>query len=794
MVDYNSSNIKQLSHVDHIRLRPASYIGNNGASGQRILVKEIVDNSIDELEECRGEGSVTMVLFRDLENSSYQVAVTDTGRGIPPGSLIDVFTKAMMGGKFDQNSYSFSAGLNGVGSTVVMALSSYFRAFSFRDGKIFDSGILNHTDDEDKRIIRNYSCPEDDKHGTTVIYVPDPDILNEITEFMDEPEIIVDYFAKMGLFIKFDLKLIIVDKLVPKKILTAEGPVISGYLDKIFVSDGIFDNRTFNEKTYLRKKFGVKDNFEYGIGVNYRNGNGTLLLDGSINITFDPLKTNSVCSINNIVFTDTESYHYTLIQNYLRKNLKIRIEDIKIRRFFEKKYVVPIWVYLNIKFSGAVFSGMEKSFFKDTNFRAPYYEALATILTDNVLDELLDSIQPHLNEAYIRFFSKEMKVSDSGILSSLNNPLSFNDCGTNDASNSELFIIEGLSAREKQARDPEYQAFYAIRGKMFNAVDTYKPEDLIKSREALVKDPLYSDIIKILNLGPNLTTDNLRFESIFLMADADIHGFHIANILISNLYIICPELITDGHMYVVKAPLYKINVGKKAPQMFARDYDDLLVGLANRLFYHVLEITLEIDGRRKVLNKEELLGFVGWVYQIGDFITSVSREYFVEPIILEQLALVIDKLDDPDPEEMSKILKVPVQYDKETDILSCSIGVKDIYVPLAGLREIIKTDIRPALSEFIDRGIQPLVTTKKNNSLKNTPLSIIQLYEGFKKLQSSLTINKMKGLGQMSKSEKIATCMNREQRRAHQITEIGDLDAIFNLMGKNSKHRKALLE
>ena len=378
-------------------------------------------------------------------------------------------------------------------------------------------------------------------------------------------------------------------------------------------------------------------------------------------------------------------------------------------------------------------------------------------------------------------------------MSRLNRPNKFNDCSTTDREAAELFLVEGDSAKSDQDRDSTFQASYTLGGKPFNGLT-----DLAHLSESINKikgNAIFQDIIRILNITPGSNDlKGLNFWKTFIMADADTHGYHITSIVIGNLWAICPALINEGHVYVTMPPLYSLNIKGNKP-IYIRNSTELNATLAYHVYYRCLDITVKSEKYSKVLAREEFVAFSELVTRIGEELDRLSTEYMIPALLLEQLSLLTNHLNlkHPNVTELQKWLGCEVKYVKHGHLLIISIGSEDIVVPLNQITELIYARILPMYREFYYGRTKIFATTKNSSALKETPTTIIQLNEMFKKLSGMFTIKRYKGLGSMPAGVTLENCTAPSTRRVYQISNIGDVDVIFDMLGDSSHARKKLM-
>lgn len=791
---YNENSISSLSDIEHIRHRTSAYIPDTGTAGLITIVREILDNAVDELM-LANNGHLQMMMFIDRIQNKYQIVVTDDGRGIPVGKLIDSFCIARTSGKFDSKSgYTASAGLFGIGSTVTVSLSSWFRAITLNQDVIGDATMLHNSIPNKVKTVRNRF----NRTGTVVMFEPDTSIFTHdgFTEYIENYGNLIDILSQLSLFCKFDVKFYVFDYPLPDSFRTGSSLQVLEDIEKLSITYPYFDNQSFNRDQYIKSYFGVSQNWKWQHHLDGHNVENTLSVEGDIFVLLNNSNTNNnkLTFINTIAFNDNVSHHISLLHKFVKQRMAYHLVDKHVKNFFIDQYKLPFWLVLDVKYHNAQFSGFAKSSFKDVNFEQPYLQLLNKLLPIAVIDDLYSVIADNIISQYNRFSNSDFKPSTmKNLLSRLNRPDKFNNCSTTNRELAELFLVEGDSAKSDQDRDSTFQASYTLGGKPFNGLTTVNK--LSDAVENIKKNAVFQDIIRILNITPKSNDiSNLNFWKIFIMADADTHGYHITNIVIGNLYALWPDLINKGHVYITVPPLYSLSI-KGGKPIYIKNVNELNATLAYHLYFRCLDITIKSDKFKHVLGREEFVTFTELVGKIGDELDRLSVEYMIPAVLLEQLSLMTNHLNlkRPNVELIQQYLGCDVRYISTGNLLIVSIGSDDIIIPLNQITELIYSRILPMYREFYYGKTKIFVTTKQTNAMKESPISIVQLNEIFKRLSSMFTIKRYKGLGSMPPVDRSANCMNPKTRRVHQITSIGDIKTVFDMLGTDSTERKKLI-
>ena len=794
MSDYNEASIQQLSGLEHIRHRLTGYVVDSNVGGLYGILKEIIDNSVDELSFAHKDGELCVIMFINRDKKSFQPVVIDNGRGIPVGKLISVFADTNTSGKFDTNSYAFSAGSFGVGSSVTLALSKWFRAITMNNGVIGDATIHHSDIPNDVKTVPNTLK----RSGTIVMFEPDNHIFTGIETFAKDHTRLLEFLVQLSLFGTYHIKFIEVEHEFPKAMRTANTLDLIEYLDEISKSDiPVYDSFKLDKEAYIKGFFGMTRKWDAEFPLKGANSSDTLRIQGHImfslaNVT---VGNNKLTMVNDILFTDNASLHISMLYKFIKDRLAGNITDKTVKTFFIDHYKLPIWLVLDIKYAGAVFSGMAKTSFRDVSFRSHYSALLNEILDHDVLQSMYNLMADNIQLAFNKFSNKDFSTTGSmrNLMSRLNRPEKFNNCSTTDRSSAELFLVEGDSAKSDQDRNSIFQASYTLGGKPFNGLTDVR--HIPESINSIKKNAVFQDIIRILNITPGSDDlSNLNFGKTFVMADADTHGYHITNIVIGNLYVLCPALINEGHIYITIPPLYSLNIKGSAP-IYIRNATELNATLAYHVYHRCLDVKITSARYSKILSRDELVAFSELVVKIAEELERLSNEYMIPALLLEQLSLLTGflNLKNPNIKELEKWLGYDIKYSKSGHLLIISIGSEDVIVPLNQITDLIYARILPMYREFYYGKTRIFVTTKNSPALKDSPTTIIQLNEMFKRMNNMFTIQRYKGLGSMPPEDRSRNCLAPSTRRVIQITNIGDVSKVFAMLGTDSTERKKLI-
>lgn len=540
---YNADKIEVLEGLEAVRKRPGMYVGSTGIKGLHHLVWEVVDNSIDEF--LAGFGNKIKVTI----NQDNSVSVEDWGRGIPADvhketgrpAVEIVLTTLHAGGKFNNNSYKVAGGLHGVGVSVVNALSEKLIIETHWEGhkytQTYKKGLpINDLTKEGKT----------DKTGTIITFKPD-------TEIFDTTEFKFDTLAhrfKQSAYLNNDLTLILEDKRNEKK----EKYQYNGGI-KAFI-EYLNKNRDLLHKEIIYNQESV-DEYELEYAIQYNQGYSERIFSYANNIN-----------------TVDGGYHLTGFKSALTK---------AVNNFAKKNNLLPknvnglnghdvregITAVINVKLPNPQFEGQTKSKLGNSELRSivekSAYDYLSLYLDTN--PELAKGIvHKGLKSVRARQASKKARelTKRKTVLSSSSLPGKLADCASKNAEGSEIFIVEGDSAggSAKQARNRHNQAILPLKGKILN-VERARLDKILNNTEV-------ASIITALGtgVGEDFDLDNLRYEKIIIMTDADIDGAHISTLILTLFYRYMQKLIEEGHVYLARPPLYKVSYRNNSQYIF----------------------------------------------------------------------------------------------------------------------------------------------------------------------------------------------------------------------------------
>jgi DNA gyrase subunit B len=543
---YGAAQITVLEGLDPVRKRPGMYIGNTAETGLHHLIWEAVDNGIDEAMAGHAD-TVSITLLPEGKAS-----VSDNGRGIPvdihkvskKSALETVMTTLHAGGKFGDGGYKVSGGLHGVGVSVVNALSSWMRSEIKRDGKLW---VQEYKIGKAQAKVK--SIGKANGTGTTQTWLPDASIFT-VTEF--NWKTIVDHTRQQAYLTK-GLKLNCFDERDPKNKKSYkfyfEGGIAS-YIRHLNNGQDAKQENVF----YVNKE---KDDIAVEIAFQY---------------TTD-FRENVYAFANNISNPEGGSHMVgfrtaltRVLNKYARKNNFLKEKDQNLTAEDVREGLTAI---ISVKLPEPQFEGQTKAKLGNVEVR-PVVESIFAASLDTFLEEhprdAKDILGKCLLAAQARMAARNARetVLRKGALEGLTLPGKLSDCSSRNPQECEIYIVEGDSAggSAKQGRDRRFQAILPLRGKILN-VERARLDKMLANNE--VKNLI---IALGTNIGEQFNIENLRYNRVVIMTDADVDGAHIRTLLLTLFYRYFPELVREGHVYVAQPPLYSLKKGKETTWLF----------------------------------------------------------------------------------------------------------------------------------------------------------------------------------------------------------------------------------
>ena len=545
---YTAKDIQILEGLEAVRKRPSMYIGTTGPSGLNHLIKELVDNSIDEITAGFG---LNIEVIIHVDGSA---TVRDEGRGIPVDQHVSgvsalevVHTTLHAGGKFDGRAnagYKTAGGLHGVGASIVNALSEWFRVQVKQGGKVYQQKYERGIPVTDVEV-----SGVSNKTGTTTTFMPDAEIFETISFSYD---FLAEHLRELA-FLNRGIKIIFKDERLTeegkerevrtfqydggissfvkylnqnKDVLHASPIYIEGIKDEVYVEIALQFNTSYSENI-----FSYANNIRTSEGGFHESGFKSAL---------------------------TRTFNAYAKENDLLKNVKISLSGEDIRE--------GLTGVISVKVPDAQFEGQTKQKLGNTEA-----EGIVQMLVNDKLKSYLEEnptvskkvIQKSIQAAQARDAARRARevIRRKGILDSASMPGKLADCSERDPALCEAFLVEGDSAggTAKQGRDRRIQAILPLKGKGINVA---------KARlDKILKNDQIIDIVTMLGTGigqDDFSIDKLRYHKVIIMADADVDGAHIRTLLLTFFFRQMPQLVRDGYLYIAQPPLYQIRRGRRS--------------------------------------------------------------------------------------------------------------------------------------------------------------------------------------------------------------------------------------
>ncbi|HXX93923.1 MAG TPA: DNA topoisomerase (ATP-hydrolyzing) subunit B [Planctomycetota bacterium] len=590
---YGAQDIKVLEGLEAVRQRPGMFIGDTGPRGLHHLVYEVVDNSIDEAMA----GHAKTISVRILTDGS--VSVVDDGRGIPVGmhdegksALEVVLCTLHAGGKFDNKSYSVSAGLHGVGVSAVNAVSEFLEATVWREGGEWffrcEQGVPKAP------VEKKGDSP---RRGTKIHFKPDKTIFRDTVEYSFET--LAKRLRELA-FLNRGVHITLTDERSGK---TEDFKYEGGIREFVsYLNKG--KGRLHEEIIYIERKVG---NIYVECALQW-------------NDRYDPTEFSFANSIN----THDGGTHLSGFKTALTGTLNKYAREAQLLKEKDappsgEDYRAGLTVVVSVRLPNPQFESQTKVKLTNTDIEG--------VVTTVVNEELRDHLERH-PEVGKAVFLKAMAESQAreaarraretvrkGALTSGDLPGKLADCSSRDREHSELYIVEGDSAggSAKQGRDRKFQAILPLKGKILN-VEKARIDKMLKHEEIRV-------VISAIGTGigeGEFDLAKLRYGKIIIMTDADVDGSHIRTLLLTFFFRHMRQLVDRGHVYIAQPPLYR--VARKKREDYVHNEKDM-----TRLLVDLGIEGAALEGGAKKLEGATLQGLVNAVLRIEDAIPMVQR-------------------------------------------------------------------------------------------------------------------------------------------------------------------------
>ncbi|MBF0236730.1 MAG: DNA topoisomerase (ATP-hydrolyzing) subunit B [SAR324 cluster bacterium] len=771
--DYGATQITHLKGLEAVRKRPGMYIGGIDLTALHHLVFEIVDNSVDEA--LAGHCDTIEVII----HSDNSITVQDNGRGIPIGmhqegisALELIMTTLHAGGKFDSNSYKVSGGLNGVGASVVNALSIKMVVEVEREGFLWKQEYSKGIPVTELQRIR-----ESSKHGTKTTFLPDSSIFPEIVfnfETLSQRLRELAFLNKgIGIIIRDDIHdkvhefkyeggiISFIEHLnMNKTVLHPEPVYVCGKSENLEIDVAFQYNDTYNERVY-----------SFVNNINTMEG-GTHLsgVKGGLTRTF-----NNYATANNIQLKENLSGED--VREGIALVVSIRLGNPQ----FESQKKIKL---TNVEVKGKVENLV-------TEHLSTFFEE-NPVVAKKLLEKAVDAQKARIAAKTARELTRRKNALE---ISSLPGKLA--DCQERDPALSELFLVEGDSAggSAKQGRDRKNQAILPLKGKILNV------------EKARFDKMLGSDEIRtmITALGTGIGKDDfdiskLRYHKIIIMTDADIDGSHILTLVLTFFYRQMPEILEKQHLYIAQPPLYKIKKGKE--EFYVLNDDQLsekLIELSSK--------KLKIMIGENEITGENLAKLSKDLYHHYESLNKISHN----PNLLDLIDILLKKeikLDDNEIkllEQLDEIFKkiegIQIEINEETEQVTIESEGKIIKIAESGLESLDLYEYNILFNQY--NKLKSILGKDTVNIIEDNGQS--HIFQDWKEIKEFLLsygkkgvyIQRYKGLGEMNPEQLWDTTLNPEKRALKKVIveDLVESDSMFTiLMGDQVEPRRRFIE
>ena len=775
MGEYGAESIKILGGLDAVRKVPSMYIGNTNIDGLHHLIYELVDNSVDEALEgyCN---RIAVTIHRD--NS---VTVEDNGRGIPVtmhseenmSALEVVLTKLHAGGKFDKDTYRYSAGLHGVGLSVVNALSHYLEVEVKRAGQVYFQRYEQGNRMTDLTVIG-----DTESTGTKVKFKADATIF-ETTEYSYDT---LAHRMREISFLNNGIHIILNDERKARKQDFKHEGGIRSFVKYLNASKTVL----FDEPIYVSNSRESLDLLEVALQYN------------------DGYNENIQSFVNNVNTkeggTHVAGFRSALtrcVNNFIQSNMQGKVKENLTGDDIKEGLVAVV----NIKVQNPQFEGQTKAKLGNSeikgivesllNEKIGEYLELNPQIARTIVGKALEARRAREAAKKAKELVKSKSLIENGVL-----PGKLADCQESDPVQCELFIVEGDSAggSAKQGRNRKTQAILPLRGKILN-VEKSRQEKVLTNQE-----------IRSIYLAVGIGAEGkgrLRYHKVIIMTDADVDGSHIRTLLLTFFYRQMPDLITDGHLFIAQPPLYKIKSGGK--ESYAKDEDEFERAITQR---GMEKTRCAVNGDTQ--EGPELAEKVEKIKTVEGFLRNSLVDGIDREISLGLMRFDIVKREDFQKEDkLGRLLeslrgsgyRCTMVWDREHNLFCIEAEAKgskgrmirveyemcavsdyaDAYKAYVEVRNFYEEGVR------VTDGNKPPVSFSPDEFLRHI----------LDKGKEGVNIQRYKGLGEMNAEQLWETTMDPEKRKVVKVTieDAVAADQVFTvLMGNNIETRRTFIE
>lgn len=517
-VEYTDENIRHLSDMEHVRTRPGMYIGRLGdgnlpEDGIYVLLKEVIDNSIDEFKMHCGDK-----IEIDLEEN-LRVSVRDYGRGIPQGKLIEAVSVLNTGGKYDSKAFKKSVGLNGVGVKAVNALSSHFEVKSFREGKV------RHLVFERGTLVSDNTGKTQEENGTFIYFEPDNTLFKGYAFHSDFVETMLRNYTYLntGLIVMYN----------GRRILSRNG--LKDLLSDTMTNDGLYPIIHLKGEDI---EIAFTHTNQYGEEYHsFVNGQHTTQ-GGTHQSAFKEHIAKTIKEFSN------KNFEYGDIRNGLVAAIAINVEE----PMFESQTKIKLGSLTMVPDGGVSINKYIGDFIKQ---EVDNYLHKHSDVAEVMLQKISESEKERKAMAGVTKLARERAKKANLHNRKLRDcRIHFCDAKNNQKEESSIFITEGDSASGSitKSRDVNTQAVFSLRGKPLNSFGLTK--------KVVYENEEFNLLQAALDIEDGL--DSLRYNKVIVATDADVDGMHIRLLIITFFLQFFPDLIKKGHVYVLQTPLFRV--------------------------------------------------------------------------------------------------------------------------------------------------------------------------------------------------------------------------------------------
>ncbi|MDA2912902.1 DNA topoisomerase (ATP-hydrolyzing) subunit B [Acidobacteriia bacterium AH_259_A11_L15] len=783
---YDATSIQILGDLEAVRKRPAMYIGSTSATGLHHLVWEVVDNSVDEALA----GYCTHIDVSVHDDNS--VTVIDNGRGIPvdthrttkrPAAEV-VMTKLHAGGKFDTQSYKVSGGLHGVGVSVVNALCDWLDLEIWREG-----GVYEQSYERGKRTGKLRQTGKTSKTGTKLVFHPDPQIFPKIDFGYDT---LAQRLRELA-FLNKGLAIALVDERTNKKVEFNYRGGIGEFVRLINKKKSVLHD----EPIYMegsRKMGGKAGTLEMEVAIQYNDG-----------------YTENVFAFANTINTVDGGTHLSGFRSALTRMLNryakslglLKEKDESAGGLSQDDVREGLTAVVSVRLPQPQFEGQTKGKLNSDikglveaflNERLSGYFDKRPAVARKIIAKSIEAMRAREAARKARELVRRKGVLEGSALPGL-----LSDCQERDPARCELFLVEGPSAggSAKMGRDRRYQAILPLKGKILN-VEKARFDKMIGHEEIRA-------IITALGTGigkDDFEVARLRYHKVILMTDADIDGSHIRTLLLTFFFRQMKELIERGHVFIAKAPLYRIKKGKREDYIYdEREFQKRLMASATE------DQSVKLSNGRR-LEGGELTKFLLRQFEYEQALEKLERRTGDRRVAEALAEGDLQKKDDFRPksklEKLAKRLqkaglKSQLAYDEEHSLrelvvpngLGAEIRINWALASLPECKRVVELAKRLAGQDK-----PPFVVTSNGAKLKKESARELLDYL-LEQGKQHLAITRFKGLGEMNPTQLWETTMNAETRTLLQVKmeDAVAADEIFTtLMGEDVEGRRKFIE